>query len=230
MNDARSAVEAVLFDLDDTLYPQRSFLLQAWSAVADESTLRGSDRARLFDALVATSDRGSASGRVVDDALALAGFDHLDPAHLVASFCRYRPTRLVPDADVVAVLDAVRATHRLAVVTDGIPAQQRAKLTALGLRDHFDAVVCSDDAGRAFRKPHRRPFLTAARALQVDPCAAVMVGDSPHKDIAGARSVGMTSVRLRRGEYRHLDDEADHRIDQLAELQAVIATLMRRPR
>ena len=40
----------------------------------------------------------------------------------------------------------------IAVVTDGDPTSQLAKLAALGLADAFDAVVISDVFGRAYRK------------------------------------------------------------------------------
>ncbi len=216
-------VRAVLFDLDDTLYPQAEYLGLAWFAVAERGARLGLDRDRLLAALTTVAGRGSARGGIIDEAVRLVGADRVHGSaggraegwagtvvpELVAAFHAVRPSRLTPYPGVPEALRELRSRVPIAVVTDGAVAGQRAKLAALGLADAFDAVVLSDAWGRAFRKPHPLPFRTALRHLGVDAADAVMVGDRPDKDIAGAAALGMRTIRVRTGEYRNHPDHPD---------------------
>jgi putative hydrolase of the HAD superfamily len=94
----------------------------------------------------------------------------------------------------------------VALVTDGDPEGQRAKLDALGLAAAFDAVVLSDELGRLWRKPEPRPFVLAASLVGVRPVDVVVIGDRPDKDVAGAQRAGMRAVRVRTGEYASVPD------------------------
>ena len=68
-------------------------------------------------------------------------------------------------------------------------------LEANGLAGFFDpaAVIWSDEVG--FSKPDPRIYLTCLRALGVPPERAAHVGDHKVKDVAGARQLGMTTIR-----------------------------------
>ncbi|MCG8588961.1 MAG: AAA family ATPase [Proteobacteria bacterium] len=96
----------------------------------------------------------------------------------------------------------------------------RTHLRHHGLLDHLAVQVFSDEAG--VPKPDPRPFRAALDALGADPGDAVHVGDLRRTDVAGARALGMTSVRIR---DRHDDvsalAEADHVVDSHAELLAL---------
>ena len=220
-------ITTLLIDLDDTLYPQSHFLDGAWNAVASASTLFGAQRDEFAATLRAISALGSAQGRIINRALAESDCAHLNAAPLIAAFSAHLPTELPTYANVESTLRSLRGDYALALVTDGIPAQQRAKLAALGLTNHFDIVVCSDDAGRAFRKPHARPFTTALEHLGATPDCAVMIGDSPHKDIAGAHAIGMRSIRVRTGEYASISDDATVSIDRFCDVSGALRHLNR---
>lgn len=90
------------------------------------------------------------------------------------------------------VLDELGRHYRLGVVTDGQTAYARPELDELGLLDHFDRIVVSGDLG--FRKPDRRMFDIALRALQVAPEHAVYVGNDTFRDVHGARQAGLHTV------------------------------------
>jgi putative hydrolase of the HAD superfamily len=133
---------------------------------------------------------------------------------------------LFPDA--VRCLAALRdAGLVLGLVTDGDPEVQRAKVAALGLRGVFEVERYSWDAGAALQKPHAsafEPALAALAALRIRARDLAYVGDNPTKDFVGARALGLTTLRLRRGPHaavrvsRALD--ADHSITSLDELSA----------
>lgn len=93
-----------------------------------------------------------------------------------------------------------------------------------GLLEHFSGWAFSDEVGHY--KPSPRIFEAALDALGVEPAAAVHVGDLRRTDIAGARGIGMGTVR-----YRGLHDdsgaeggeEAEFVVDSHRELPGLIA-------
>jgi putative hydrolase of the HAD superfamily len=80
------------------------------------------------------------------------------------------------------------------VLTNGSDRLQRAKLAAITACVPTERVLVSGALGVA--KPDVRAF-RAAMAL-VGP-SAVMIGDDPRADIAGAQAVGLETVWMRRG-------------------------------
>ncbi len=198
MVDAR----AVVFDLDDTLYPEvdyaRSGLRHCgawlerhegmWGAAASLLALLDEGRRdRLFDAVL------EARGR------------H-DPALVRALVARYRthPPKIRLYSDVLPALRRLRAAGvRLGLLTDGWLHQQQAKIDALGIRPMFDAVVCTDAMGREAWKPSPAGYARVERELGLRAGALVYVGDNEEKDFVTARARGWLTVRVaRRDAYR----------------------------
>ena len=62
----------------------------------------------------------------------------------------------------------------------------------LGLRPFFDAVIVSSEVGWA--KPSPRIYAAALAALGVGPGEALMVGDRPKEDAAGATAAGLKAL------------------------------------
>jgi putative hydrolase of the HAD superfamily len=97
-------------------------------------------------------------------------------------------------------------------------------LDVTGMLDYLDELAFSDEVG--VPKPHQRMFLHALGGIGVDPARAAHVGDLRRTDIAGARALGMGSVRFR-GVY---DDESEHAdadvvIDAMSDLERALAGL-----
>jgi len=93
----------------------------------------------------------------------------------------------------------------------------RQHLERLGLLRFLSAQVFSDEVG--VPKPSPRIFRVALDALGSEPAQSVHVGDLRRTDVAGARGVGMATVRLRsqNDDSESLPD-ADHVADSHAHL------------
>jgi putative hydrolase of the HAD superfamily len=213
-------VAGVLVDLDDTLFPQAAWLAGAWKDVAAAAPLC-IDASAFEVALIAVASEGTDRGRIINralDALPAQDVEDVDVTALVAAFRAHRPARLECYPGARAALCALRSCGPVALVTDGDPHNQWGKIEALGLRDAFDAIVVSDEMGREFRKPHAAPFAAALERIGVHARNAVMIGDRPAKDVAGARAAGMLgAVRVRTGEYRSAPgDDALATVDDFA--------------
>ena len=200
MNDG--AVEAVLFDLDDTLYPQAEFLAGAWRAVAAESAaLGGLTTEQVLEALQEVAAEGSDRGRIIDRAFERLGRTDIDVAPFLAAFRCHAPARLRLYPGARLALRSLRAYVPIGLVTDGDPAVQHSKLSALGLEGAFDVIVFSDELGREHRKPDPLPFTTAIAALGVEGQGVVYIGDRYDKDVVGATAAGLRAIRVLTGEY-----------------------------
>jgi len=199
-------VGAVTVDLDDTLYPQASFLAAAWERLGAVAAEHGLPAADVQAALAEVAAEGSDRGTIIDRAMLLVGVVperlRLVVPPLVEAFTTFQPRHLDLYPGVLPALLRLRSRVPLACITDGTPAVQRAKLIALGLTDTFDVIVISDAlGGRHLRKPHPAPFRAAMARLGCGVEGTVHVGDRPSKDVDGTRRVGMRCVRVLTGEY-----------------------------
>src|SRR5258706_2350585 len=130
--------------------------------------------------------------RLFDRALANLGIAPR-PALVAALVAYYRSHR--PDIRVAAdAEDFLRADHgfAFALVTDGDQISQRRKIEALGLdRFGIDPVICTDDWGRDYWKPHPRAFEAVAASRPDDHWAFLYVPDNPAKDFVATRAFGL---------------------------------------
>jgi putative hydrolase of the HAD superfamily len=78
------------------------------------------------------------------------------------------------------------------LLTNGAPEVQREKTVRPGLESFFHPTVVSGEVG--FGKPDRRIFEYALDRTKTVPEEALMIGDNPVRDIAGARECGMGTV------------------------------------
>jgi putative hydrolase of the HAD superfamily len=188
----RSARGAVVFDLDDTLYPERQFALGGFRAAAHAAAERfDRDPRCLLRRLVSEFRRGARSTvfQLVCEAEALPP----DSVALMLTAYRLHVPRLVLPSESCAVIAACRASAHVAVLTNGDPSVQRGKIAALGVEALVDVVVYAAEH-HPLGKPAHAPFLAVERALGVDPARCVMVGDTLEKDVAGALGAGWRPI------------------------------------
>ena len=188
---------SVVLDLDDTLYLERDYVASGFAALSDwliahrgvkdfgETAWRiweAGERRHVFDRAFASL------GVVAEPGL-------IDRA--VAIYRAHAPViSLQPDAQRFLRSQGV---VRLALVTDGPAAAQRAKIAALGLeRFGLDPIICTDEWGPAYWKPHRRAFEAIAQAHRALNGRFVYVADNPAKDFLAPRALGWRTVQIDR--------------------------------
>ncbi len=161
--------------------------------------------------------------------LAELGLDAPHPAldHLVTLFEEASHSgRVLPLDGARALLEGLTgAGVRCALVCDtGLTPGRvvRRHLDRLGLLEFLAAQSFSDEVG--VPKPDPRAFRAALTPLGVDPARAWHVGDLRRTDVAGARALGMTAVRIRaQHDDRSALAEADHVVGSHAELGDLLA-------
>lgn len=194
--------ELVLFDLDDTLCDYagaRVGRLRIAFGLAEERA--GVVLTAPIDDIVQESIRIQPHG--VDHFPSVLASHGIDDQAAVATAIhwfvgnRFYGLQLFPDA--IETLEAVRAAQpqrRLGLITNGPAEVQTAKIELLGIRSYFDFCLISGVFG--FWKPDRQIFLEALRLGGVTASNAVMIGDSPEHDMAGAEASGIATIWMAR--------------------------------
>ena len=117
------------------------------------------------------------------------------------------------------LLARLRGRYRLGLISN-FYGNLAAVCEEAGIAKLFDVVV--DSARVGFTKPDARIFRHATEALGVDPAEATFVGDSPTRDMAGARGVGMRHVWLTGQRSPKPCCPGDRVISTLADLEHVL--------
>ena len=201
-------MRAAIFDLDDTLYEREQFVLSGFAAVADEIERRFNLPAPW---ILATLKRARLRGHEGRELQALCA-DHGLPESLIPELVevirRHEPALMLGSV-ASAILAQLRADGwRVAILTNGLPATQRAKVAALGLEGRVDAVLYAEEHAPG-GKPSRAAFDAALAAIGVSSDRAVFIGDDLVRDIHGARAAGLSTVRVAAKGARRAPQDAD---------------------
>jgi putative hydrolase of the HAD superfamily len=205
-------MKAVLFDLDDTLYPEMDFVRSAFGAVAadlssDVGIDAGFTRMRLLQIL-----RRDGRGKVFDEFLHEQRLYTSERVARMLTVYRTHAPSLRLHADVAPTLSWLRSTGvGLGIVTDGLASVQRAKIEALGLESKVDVIVCTDELGPRCSKPSRAGFERALEDLGgIPPGRAAYIGNDTTKDFVAPRLLGMTAIQIVRPGLVRVEPPSPH--------------------
>ncbi len=219
---------AVIFDLDDTLYPLRRFVRSGFAACASFlERSHGVDRGVALRVLISAS-RGPARGRELQACAAHFGLPESIVPELIELIRRHQPSLRLPPPSKRA-LEALGTSWRIGVVTNGLPATQARKIRALRLPCLVDVVVYANDVGDGTGKPEPEPFLEAARQLGVPASRSIFVGNDLRCDIEGAARVGMRTVHVSRQPDRcasPISSRPDATVTSLWQVPALVDRLL----
>ena len=185
-----------VFDLDDTLYPERDYVRSAFRWIA--SALGEAD---IFASMWRRFEAGESDPI---GALALERqLTTVQKTSLVAAMRAHEPD-LVLDAGAAALLAALRsAGSKFAIITNGRSVTQRRKIAALGVEDAA-AILISEETGAA--KPD--PLMYRLAANRCGAARHLYVGDNPAIDFAAPNALGwMTAMIERQDGVRRETDE-----------------------
>lgn len=178
--------DVVIFDLDDTLYKEVSFVESGFKAVA-----RYLGNISFADELMALwSDGKSALGQLIEM--------HSIPvstAELLEVYRNHYPAIRL-DASTVTVLRTLTANGRiLGIITDGRLRTQRNKIEALGLHSWFspDNIIISEEFGST--KPDARNYQFFMSKYPSRTYS--YIGDNVSKDFVSPKSLGWQTICLK---------------------------------
>lgn len=140
---------------------------------------------------------------------------------LSRQFIWERRSRFHTFPEVKNVLECLRKTSRLAIVTNGDPSLQREKIWNAGLDQYFEEVIVSGTLGVG--KPDPMIFLYALSLFNLQPQNLLMVGDNLERDILGAQKTGIKGVWINRSRRPNKTAiQPDFEIASLTELELLL--------
>jgi putative hydrolase of the HAD superfamily len=217
----------LIFDLDDTLYPESSYVESGFHAVAEflqarrgwdaaeslffmREVLRREGRGAVFNRLLA--HRGECRRSAVDDCI--KAYRHHKPRIQLPHVARRLLGRLAPP---------------LYLVTDGHKVVQQKKVQALGITSFFSKIYITHRYGLIHAKPSTYCFERIRARERCDWDELVYVGDNPAKDFVKLTPLGVSTVRVRTGEHKAVvarpGHEAAYVIDSLDQLPDCLPNL-----
>ena len=192
-------IKGIVFDLDDTLYPQVSYKKSGFNVVStwiqehhyiDQSVV-------LLALETILNQYGAAYPYMFDRLVERLRLNQTLVPQMVSEFIEHEPQISCYDG-VIPLLSRLRRKYRLGILTDGRLSVQQKKIRALGLNNQIDAILCSDML--KLKKPAIELFQWFERKFKLKGENLIYVGDNPKKDFYGANLSGWFTVRVMTGE------------------------------
>jgi len=220
-------IKAIVFDLDDTLYPEHKFVLSGFQAV-NEWVSHYYNTPGFFELAKRFFEEGH-RGNIFNLTLDSLGikYDFNVIQKLLQVYREHKPSISLHE-DVKWAIYYFRQSKQLGIITDGYFTTQKNKVVSLGIEEYFDVIVYSDQYGKECWKPSPFPYLKIMEELGRQGNECMYVGDNPCKDFVTAKVLGWSTVQIcrERGEYYSItvtkSYEADFRIPDLYYLKEII--------
>ncbi len=224
-------VEAVFFDLDDTLYDTGRQVDSARKNAIKAMIGSGLDIG--FEEAITKLNEvvekfGSNYEYHYTELLKEFGYEN-NPKIIAAGIVAYHDTKkayLVPYSDTIpTLLKLGKHGLKTGVITDGVPIKQWEKLVRLGIQNFFDIVTVN--SLQETQKPNPITLIESCEKLGVEPSKSIFLGNRVDRDIAIGNKAGLTTILLAKGRYIDLKpktqvEEPDYTIQELNEIFEVL--------
>ena len=176
-------LDAIIFDLDDTLYSEKEYIQSGFRAIAEHF-----GEPQFEKELWTAYEQG---GRAIDEVLALHGC--MDLKQEALQIYRFHDPKIHLYEGVSDMLARLRQIYPIGVITDGRPEGQRAKIRALGLT--VDEIIITDELGGVeYRKPNPTAFVLMQEKMGIPFEKMAYVGDNITKDFQAPNELGMACI------------------------------------
>lgn len=214
-------MRVIVFDLDDTLYDELTYVQSGFKAVAVYLEKEHGINADQSFAQMWKILEEDGRGRVFDQALRYFGLYSREKAvRCLSIYRKHKPDIRLSD-------EAARCLQRLShyplyIVTDGNKLVQHQKVLALDLYAKVKGCFITHRYGIKNAKPSSYCFEKIAELEKCPPQQIVYIGDNPQKDFVGLRPLGFRTIRLMQGQHKGRvmaeNYEADRQIRSLDQL------------
>jgi HAD superfamily hydrolase (TIGR01549 family) len=176
-------IRGVIFDLDDTLYPEKQYVRSGYKAVAK---LLGNEK--LADKMWDYFEVGKPA---IDELLTELGCMG-KKAECLEAYREHEPEISLYDGVAELIHGIKEKGIKVGIITDGRTSGQKKKICALGLDKLVDDIIITDELGGVqFRKPCDISFRILQCGWKIPFEQIVYVGDNADKDFHAPRQLGM---------------------------------------
>jgi len=219
----------VVFDLDDTLYNEITYVESGFDAVAEFISENTKARQSVILSKMLQNLQLNGRGKVFNDIL--KEFNLYSQTNVKKSISIYRlhQPNIKLDKDVIELLKEFKSKYPLYLVTDGNKVVQSLKVKALKTEAFFKKVFVTHRYGLKASKPSLFCF---NRINSLEKCNwddMMYIGDNPKKDFVNLNRMGAYTVRIIQGDHKDLKldsaHEAQYSISSLQELRELIPSI-----
>ncbi|HIA86334.1 MAG TPA: HAD family hydrolase [Candidatus Marinimicrobia bacterium] len=223
-------IKAVIFDLDNTLLDFISMKESAVSSAVHAMIEAGLDldEKSSYERIITLYQETGWENQQIFDIFLKEKTGEVDNKYLAAAIVSYRRAReatlrLYPD--VQRTLNILgKMGLKLAVVSDAPSREAWMRIYYLNLHHVFDLVLTFDDVGE--RKPSPKGFEMALEKLGIKTDEALMIGDWPERDVAGASKLGIKTIYAKYGDtFGTVESGADWDVENIYEVVGIIKSL-----
>jgi len=192
-------MKAILFDLDNTLYPEIDFVKSGFKKVAQHISSRYKFEAEKIFYRMLNIMKQYRRGRIFDILLKELNIFSLEKVQLLVYIYRSHKPNIKLYEYVLPTLKKLKnSSIKIGIITNGIASVQKNKVVALGLENYFNVIIYTDQLGKKFWKPSVIPFEIALELLEVEPYEVGYVGDDISKDFFAPNLIGMLSIQVKK--------------------------------
>lgn len=195
-------MKAIIFDLDNTLYSEQTYVESGFKAVSKYLSEKYDYH---FDSLMSKiigifneDGRGSVFDRLIMD------LDIDETVFTLVYIYRFHYPEISLYSESIPLLNNLKKDYKLALITDGRSLVQKRKVDALSIENYFDVIIFTDVLGEKFWKPSIEPYKLALSLLNCEAKNSYYVGDDPYKDFKAPKLLGMKSIQVK------MEDELDY--------------------
>lgn len=205
-------LKLVVLDIDDTLFLEQDYVRSGFRSV-DAMLFERIGVIGFFEVAWGLFEAG-VRGDIFDQTVKTLGLiREVEIPELVHLYRTHRPEISLLD-DAKQFVEACVGYVNLAVVTDGPPASQNAKIEALGLKKYMNHFVVTGEHGPDWHKPSAKAFLHLQDTLKTSPHDCIYYADNPKKDFIGPRELGWHTTRVIRNGGLHSNEQSAGEADR----------------
>jgi putative hydrolase of the HAD superfamily len=191
--------KAILFDLDDTLLDRDKAVEKLFLIILEKCYEEVKQHSVKKEMLQKFKEYDKRSYGCSDKVKVLESFfDEFPPKYRlprndIQDFWNNNfPYCFSIDQETVNIINTLKMHVKVAIITNGSTQRQKAKIINTNLNSCFEIIIISEEVG--FSKPDNRIFELALNKLNVQPEAALFVGDDIEKDIGGCQIANMKGI------------------------------------
>lgn len=204
-------MKVIIFDLDDTLYDELTFVKSGFMEVSKFLHNKYKlDQNKTYNFMINKLKQGRKN--IFDDLLLQNKIYSKNLIKLCLSVYRTHKPNIKLDSEVVFSLEKLKNYSKY-VLTDGNKIVQNNKIVSLGLKNYMNGIILTSNYGLKNAKPSPYCFLKICKLENIEPENVLYIGDNPHKDFVGIKPFGFKTIRILQGQYKTLKLSKKHEAD-----------------
>lgn len=219
---------AVIFDLDDTLYDCTGLLVEASRRRAAKAMVEAGlpcTEEYAYETQKTLSEKYGPCYHVFDEIAKKYNRDRSLVERALHAYNSGEVVNIKPFSDVILTLKQLKSDgYKLFLVTTGVHERQKKKIELLGLSPYFDKVVINDQEVGLLLEDAFRDLL---ENYDLSPNEVVVVGDRIGEELRVAKDLGMFAVQMLHGRFKvetavEASRRPDYKIKQIFQLPVIL--------